>query len=46
MFQTVPLSVIRSFPLYTQQWYMSYKFADTLQAGSVPCVYSGKLMFD
>jgi hypothetical protein len=23
MFQTVPLSVIRSFSLYTQQWYMS-----------------------
>ena len=24
MFRTVPLSIIRSFPLYTQQWYMSY----------------------
>jgi len=24
MFQTVPLSIIRSFSLYTQQWYMSY----------------------
>jgi len=24
MFQTVPLSIIRSFLLYTQQWYMSY----------------------
>ena len=23
MFQTVPLSIIRSFSLYTQQWYMS-----------------------
>jgi len=22
--QTVPLSIIRSFSLYTQQWYMSY----------------------
>jgi len=25
MFRTVPLSVIRSFSLYTQQWYMSYR---------------------
>ena len=24
MFQTVPLSIIRSFSLYTQQWYKSY----------------------
>jgi len=24
MFQTVPLSIIRSFSLYIQQWYMSY----------------------
>jgi hypothetical protein len=24
MFWTVPLSIIRSFSLYTQQWYMSY----------------------
>jgi len=34
MFRTVPLSIIRSFSLYTQQWYMSYRFADSLQAGS------------
>jgi hypothetical protein len=34
MFQTVPLSIIRSFSLYTQQWYMSYRFVDSLQAGS------------
>jgi len=27
MFRTVPLSTIRSFSLYTQQWYMSYRFA-------------------
>jgi hypothetical protein len=33
-FRTVPPSIIRSFPLYTQQWYMSYSFADSLQAGS------------
>ena len=25
MFRTVPLSIIISFSLYTQQWYMSYK---------------------
>jgi hypothetical protein len=31
MFWTVPLSVIRSFSLYTQQWYTSYQFADSLQ---------------
>ena len=36
MFRTVPLSIIRSFSLYTQQWYMSYRFADSLRAGSVP----------
>ena len=28
MFRTVPLSIIRSFSLYTQQLYMSYSFAD------------------
>jgi len=41
MFQTVPRSIIRSFSLYTQQWYMSYRFAESLRAGSgqklVPC---------
>jgi len=34
MFRSVPLSIIRSFSLYTQQWYVSYKFADSLRAGS------------
>jgi len=34
MFQTVPRSIIRSISLYTQQWYTSYRFADSLQAGS------------
>ena len=34
MFRTFPLSIIRSFSLYTQQWYTSYRFADSLQAGS------------
>ena len=35
VFRTVPLAIIRSFSLYTQQWYMSYRFVDSLQAGSV-----------
>jgi len=34
MFRTVPLSIVRSFSLYTQQWYMSYWFADSLLASS------------
>ena len=34
MFRTVPLSIIRSFSLYTQQRYMSYRFADSLRTGS------------
>jgi len=34
MFPTVPLSIIRSFSLYTQQRYVSYRFADSLRAGS------------
>jgi len=34
MFRTVPLSIIRGFSLYKQQWYMSYRFADSLRAGS------------
>jgi len=34
MFRTITLSIIRSFSLYTQQWYMSYRFADSLLAGS------------
>jgi len=51
MFRTVLLSIIRGFSLYTQQWYMSYRFADTLRAGSANlydiyhcCVYSEKLL--
>ena len=28
-FRTVYLSIISSFSLYTQQWYMSYKSADS-----------------
>jgi hypothetical protein len=34
MFQTVPLSIISSYSLYTQQWYMSYRFVDNFPAGS------------
>jgi len=34
MFRTVPLSIVRSFSLYTQQCYMSYRFDDSLQARS------------
>jgi len=34
MFRTVPLSIVRSFSLYPQQWYMSYRFTDSLQVGS------------
>jgi len=54
MFRTVPLSIIRSFSLYTQQYYMLYRFADSLRAGSGRncsmydinhcCVYSEKLL--
>ena len=33
MLRIVPLSIIRSFSLYTQQWYMSYRFANSLRAG-------------
>jgi len=29
MFRTVPVSIIRRFSLYTQQWYMSYRFVDS-----------------
>jgi len=34
MFRRVPLSIIRSFSLYTQEWYMSNRFADSLRACS------------
>jgi hypothetical protein len=32
VFRTGFLSIIRSFSLYTQQWYMSCRFADSLRA--------------
>jgi len=54
MFRTVPLSVIRSSSLYTQQWYMSYSSADSLLAARKLsaelydiyhcCVYSEELL--
>jgi len=53
MFRTVPLSIIRSFSLYTQQWYMSYRFADRLRLRKLfanlcdiyhCCMYSEKLL--
>jgi len=31
MFRTVPLYIIRGFSLYTQHWYMSYRFSDSLR---------------
>jgi hypothetical protein len=34
MFRTVPLSIVRSVSLYAQQWYTSYRFADSLWAGA------------
>ena len=30
--RTVPLYIIGSLTLYTQQWYMSYRFEDILRA--------------
>jgi hypothetical protein len=29
VFRTVPLSIIGSYSLYTQQWCMSYRFVDS-----------------
>jgi len=36
MFRTVPMSIIRSFSLYTQQWYMSYSLLAGSQVVSKP----------
>ena len=46
MFWTVPLSIIRSFSLYTQQWHMSYRFADSLRAGSGHCPDPAHKLYD
>jgi len=35
MFRTVPLPITRNFSLYTQQWYMSYRFADSLLSANM-----------
>jgi hypothetical protein len=45
MFQTVPLSIIRSYSLYTQQWHMSYRFVDSFQAGAVPSLSRLKAVY-
>jgi len=37
MFRTVPLSIIRCFSLYTQQWYISYRFADSKSVNIAVC---------
>jgi len=34
MFRTVLLPITRNFSLYTQQWFMSYRFAESRRAGS------------
>jgi hypothetical protein len=35
VFRTVPLPIIRSYySLYTQQWYISYRFVGSFGAGS------------
>jgi len=49
MFRTFLLSIIRSFSLYTQQWYMSYRFSDCKLSANLYdihhyCVYSEKLL--
>ena len=57
MFRTAPLLIIRNSSLYTQQQYMSYRFTDSLRAGSGQlstnlydiyhcCVYSKKTHHD
>jgi len=40
MFRTIPLSIIRNFSLYTQEWYMSYRFADSLLAANLYDIYA------
>jgi len=44
MFLTIPLSTIRSFSQYAQQWYMSYRFAD--DAWSPECQMCMQLHMD
>jgi len=40
MFRTVPLSIVRNFSLYTQQWYMSTNLYSVYHC----FVYSEKLL--
>ena len=35
MFWTDPVSIITNFALYTQQWYMPYRFADSLLSANL-----------
>ena len=41
MFRTVPLLTIRSFSLYTQQWYMSYRFVEACErtTSNTTCIH-------
>jgi hypothetical protein len=34
VFRTVPLSIVRSYSLYIQQWYISYRFVDSFRAAA------------
>jgi hypothetical protein len=34
MFRTILLSIIRSYSLYTQQWYKSYRVVDSFRAAA------------
>jgi len=43
-FRTVPLSIIRSFSLYTHQWYMSCRLSANLYDIYHCYVYSEKLL--
>jgi len=36
MFRTVPLSIIRGFSLYTQQWFMCWQLASRIRTEPVP----------
>ena len=46
MFRTVPLSIIKSFSLYTQQWYTSYSFDDSLRTVSKTVEFYSKNKFE
>jgi hypothetical protein len=46
MFRTVPLSIIRSYSLYIQQWYMLYRFVDSFRAGSFILILLESCLYD